>query len=286
MAGPTHNQADERSDPLPQTMLRQEPILTGHFLSGPLYACRRAGGTDDWLLFCVIAGAGRFTHRTGSLFAGPGDLVLLPPRQPHDYRTAETPGTWEFTWAHFHAPPHWLTLLTWPAAAPSVRHLRPDPLVFPELARRLREMHELATGRRHHRHALALNALEATLLRLDEYNAQSPAHRDGQLDARLRTAIDRLCRDLTHPWDVDSLAAVAGLSPSRFAHLFRSELGETPRRFIERTRIARARQLLTGTDLPVQDIASAVGFPDPFNFSKRFHALVGMPPTGARRTER
>ena len=144
-------------------------------------------------------------------------------------------------------------------------------------------MHELATGRRHHRHALALNALEETLLRLDEYNVRSPAHRDGRLDARLSAAIDRLCRDLSHPWDVDALAEVAGLSPSRFAHRFRTELGETPRRFIERTRIARARQLLIGTDLPVQDIASAVGFGDPFHFSRRFHALTGAPPTQARR---
>ncbi len=272
----------------PVRMLRHEPILTGHFMAGPDYGCLRADGTDDWLLFCVEAGQGRFRHRTGELRAGVGDLVLLPPRHRHDYRTAEQTsgllqtGSWTFTWVHFLPLAHWLPLLGWPQVSPGIRHLRPDPIAFPEVARRLREMHELATGRLHHRHALALNALEESLLRLDEFNTSSPAHRDGLLDRRLRCAIDRFCRDLTHPWDIDSLAEIAGLSPSRFAHLFRSELGETPRCFIERTRIQRARQLLVGTELTVQEIASLVGFSDPFHFSKRFHALIGCAPTQTR----
>lgn len=277
------NHADERSDLVPQTMLRQEPILTGHFRAGPAYGCRRPGGTADWLLFCIEQGAGRFSHRTGEFIARAGDLLLLPPRQRHDYHTAENSDQWTFTWVHFLPPPHWLPLLTWPQVAPAIFHVRPDPTAFTNVAQRLRDMHELATGRRHHRHALAFNALEETLLRLDEFNSESPAHRDERLDRRLRLAIDRCCRDLAHPWNIASLADIAGLSPSRFAHIFRTEMGETPRCYLERTRLERARQLLIGTELSVQEIANTVGFPDPFHFSKRFHALLGLAPTQARR---
>ena len=263
----------------PARMLTSQPIRTGHFNAGRSYSCKRWSGTDDWLLFCTVAGAGRFGHAQGSIETTAGELILLAPRHPHDYATATPPGRWEFTWAHFLPAPNWLPWLAWPTEAPGVHRitLGETPL-FATIALRLREMDALATSERHHRFALAQNALEAALLLADEAH---PARLSADNDC-LRRVADAVCADLTRTWTVDKLAHCAQLSASRFAHRFRAEFGETPRRWVERQRIERARQLLAESSDPIHVIAAAVGFSDPFHFTNRFRAATGQAPSKAR----
>jgi AraC family transcriptional regulator of arabinose operon len=286
----------------PETLLAQQPILTGSFAAGPAYACRRWHGSDDWLLFCTTAGSGRFGYAAGSLTTSPGELVLIPPRHLHDYSTAVAP--WEFTWVHFLPRSHWLPLLDWPPAAAAGQGaagqgaagqettglrrlvLGADTAAFAAIAELLERMHDRASGHRHHRWALAYATLEEALLLADEHNPASPAHRAAQSDPRILAAADAVCRDLAAEWDVAAMAAAAGMSASRFAHRFRADLGETPRRWIERRRIERGRELLLATALPIQDIAAAVGFSDPFHFTTRFKALTGAAPRSVRQAFR
>jgi AraC family transcriptional regulator, arabinose operon regulatory protein len=266
------------------SMLHGSPLLTGHFVRHELdYGVVRPSGVSEYLLFCTVAGGGLFRHRGGSFTATAGELTLYDPGITHEYHTDPQLAAWEFTWAHVRPPATWLPLLEWPHEAPGLRRLRPDPAIFPAIAQRLHQMHDLAIGHRHHRLALAMNALEDALLQLDEHNPASPAHRDGRLDPRLRLVLERCSRDLSHPWSIEALAAIADLSPSRFAHLFAASLGESPRRYVERIRLERAHQLLRTTDWPVSRIAETVGFTDPFHFTNRFHAVIGTTPTAARK---
>jgi len=75
------------------------------------------------------------------------------------------------------------------------------------------------------------------------------------------------------------IAAEIGLSPSRFAHLFRSVVGVSPLRFLRQLRIERARQLLEETSLPIKDVMRQSGCTDKSHFSKDFRARFGV---GAR----
>lgn len=263
----------------PERTLAAEPIRTGIFSAGPRYGCKRWSGTDDWLLFCITGGAGRFGHAGGSLVCGPGELVLLSPRHPHDYATATPPGVWEFTWAHFLPPPHWLPWLAWPEVAPGLHRLTlgADP-AFAAIAGRLRDMDQLATSARRQRYALAINALESAVLLADECVRHEVA-----VENRVRQAADTITADVARAWSIADMAIEAGLSESRFAHRFRAEFGETPRRWLERQRIERARQLLHDTSDPIKDIAAAVGFSDPFHFTSRFRAVTGMTPSQIRK---
>jgi len=263
----------------PERMLTEQPIRTGHFIAGPRYSCKRWSGTDDWLLFCTVAGVGRFGHARGSIESQAGELMLLAPRHPHDYATATPPGSWEFTWAHFLPAPHWLPWLAWPTEAPGLHRLvlGTAPL-FASIAARLRDMDALATSERHHRFALAQNALEAALLLADDVHPT----RKTSADDGIRRAANAVCADLTRSWSVEDLAQKANLSATRFAHRFRDEFGETPRRWVERQRIERARQLLTETSDPIHVIAAAVGFADPFHFTHRFRAITGVAPSKTR----
>lgn len=82
------------------------------------------------------------------------------------------------------------------------------------------------------------------------------------------------------------IAEYAGLSPSRFAHRFRDEVGLSPMAWLNRFRIQRAQVLLNTTRRPVAEIARLVGLPDPAHFSRLFHRETGVSPRAYRRHQR
>lgn len=254
--------------------------VTGHFDEGPDYACWRSKGTPDWLLTYTIGGLGRFGHALGEIICKPGELVLLKPGALHDYSVEPRRQSWEFLWVHFHPRTDWLELLSWPEEAPGLMRL--DLAKSPQrklVARRFADAHHLASGSERRREDLAMNALEEVLLWCD---AANPAH-SAPPDARVRAAMDHCCRNLSDDITLTSLSRECGLSPSRLSFLFQQQAGVPPMRYLEHQRLARAKDLLQVTADTVQDIATQVGFADPFYFSMRFHRFTGMSPRSYRR---
>ena len=98
----------------------------------------------------------------------------------------------------------------------------------------------------------------------------------------MRTAIDYICLNYAEPLTVTQIARQCGLSASRFAHLFRSQTGETPQRYLELQRLHRACQLLEFTQEPIREIARQVGFDNPFYFTLRFKRQQGVSPRHLR----
>lgn len=85
---------------------------------------------------------------------------------------------------------------------------------------------------------------------------------------------------------VEFLAEQAFLNVNYFSKLFTAHTGLSPSRFILKTRMEKAKKLLLFTDLPVGQIASSVGFPDPLYFSRAFHRYAGLSPTSFRKEGR
>jgi AraC family transcriptional regulator, arabinose operon regulatory protein len=81
---------------------------------------------------------------------------------------------------------------------------------------------------------------------------------------------------------VADLAALAQLSPSHFAALFRRATGTGVLRYQTRLRMSRARELLDTTDQPIAEIARTLGYTDPFYFSRQFRSVHGTSPSDYR----
>lgn len=252
------------------------PLVTGHFRKGPRYVTYRAQGTRDWLLVYTVSGHGRYGHAGGEYVTQPGDMILLKPGTLHDYGTARGHRQWEPLWAHFIPRPGWLAWLDWPEIAPGILRL---PLANhtsqARISQRFQDVIHLSTGPSRLREPLALNALEEILLWCDLAN---PRHEAAGLDTRISRSLDFICQRFSEPLTVAAIAAQCGLSPSRFAHLFRAQTGETPQRYLELQRLNRARQLLEFTQEPVAAIARQVGFENPFYFTLRFKRHSGASP--------
>jgi AraC-like DNA-binding protein len=98
----------------------------------------------------------------------------------------------------------------------------------------------------------------------------------------LRRAKDLIDRDYAQPLDLDAMAREAGYSRFHFARAFTDAYGETPRRYLTRRRIERAKTLLRTANLSVTEICLLVGFDSLGSFSSRFRSLVGQSPAAYR----
>src|SRR5712691_8917859 len=98
----------------------------------------------------------------------------------------------------------------------------------------------------------------------------------------LRRARDLIDRDYAKPLDLASLAREAGYSKFHFARAFTAVYAETPRAYLTRRRIERAKDLLRTANLNITEVCALVGFESLGSFSSCFKALTGQSPSRYR----
>jgi AraC-like DNA-binding protein len=101
----------------------------------------------------------------------------------------------------------------------------------------------------------------------------------GDVLVHLRRARDHADRHYTEPLDLETLAAVAGMSKYHFQRLFTATYGRSPAAHLSQRRVERAQDLLRATNLTVTEVCHAVGFSSLGSFSTRFRDLVGVSPS-------
>ncbi len=260
--------------------LEYSDFRAGHFKETGKYHTVRENGTRDWLLIYTVNGRGRFAHPEQTLVVREGDAILLPPGSYHDYGLIDSKTPWELLWAHFLPRSDWLPYLAWPETKSGLRQVS----IPQEQARRKAENALKKTASHHcsnrpNRMPFALNALEEAILWIETYSSNKrPVLRDDRLDA----AIDFMIENISSPLSLTLIADEIGLSSSRFSHLFKSAMGVSPMNYIEQIRLSKACELLEFTQRPINEIATAVGFDDPFYFSKRFGKRKGESPRSYR----
>nr|WP_325247959.1 AraC family transcriptional regulator [Amylibacter sp.] len=95
-----------------------------------------------------------------------------------------------------------------------------------------------------------------------DWFAQVIDHIDGHLETALQT---------------DTLAAVAGLSRTRFNAWFRARTGQSPHQWVLHARVTRAKELLL-QDQPLVEVAARTGFSDQAHLNRVFKRITGTPP--------
>jgi transcriptional regulator GlxA family with amidase domain len=79
------------------------------------------------------------------------------------------------------------------------------------------------------------------------------------------------------------VARACDLSRGYFTRAFRETTGTTPYRWLLGERIARARDLLRTTNIPLSELAISCGFADQSHFTRVFTSMVGTTPGHWRR---
>ena len=84
---------------------------------------------------------------------------------------------------------------------------------------------------------------------------------------------------------VTTLAQMVRLSVSHFFRAFRCSFGETPRSYIEKSRMMRGQQLMLNSNFSLAEIALEVGMCDQAHFCRTFRRVVGINPNAWRRKQ-
>ena len=83
---------------------------------------------------------------------------------------------------------------------------------------------------------------------------------------------------------IDEAAAKAFLSPSRFAHLFKQQVGLPFRRYMLWRKLTRA-MVIIGRDRTISTAAHEADFADAAHLTRTFYQMVGLPPSLLMRGE-
>ncbi|MCZ9880969.1 AraC family transcriptional regulator [Arthrobacter sp. B2a2-09] len=226
-----------------------------------IIVCTRGSG------WCQTEG-GRFTVKAGQ-------VIILPPGQPHAYG-ADTADPWTLWWMHVAGQdlPEFLTAAGMTPQAP-VRELSDIYRIVALLTEVIHWMERDSTA------ASLLAAAGAA------WHLMALLASDRTTSDRGGVAVDQATEYLrTHLGEattVAGLAAMARLSTSHFAAQFKERTGYPVLQYQTQLRMARARELLDTTNQSIASVAHSVGYPDSYYFSRKFKEVHGVTPLRYRK---
>lgn len=122
-----------------------------------------------------------------------------------------------------------------------------------------------------------------------------PPHRDGGQvqfierpvppsfeSARIGPLLDAMRGDLGRDWPVARLARHAGMSTRTLLRRFEDAVGTTPARWLLGERLAKARDLLEGSDASIDDVAQLSGFGSAATMRHHFRQSLSTTPAAYR----
>lgn len=243
---------------------------------------------DEFELTLITEGAGtRYVGTTVERYH-PGDLVLLGPGLPHTFASEPYQGAAEAAVTQFRRDflgPDFFALPQFRAVdallARSARGVRFGPR-RPDLRSALAALPRLDP-------AAQTVALLDALRRLAADPAATSITGPGYAPApgsAVRDRVDTVCRHLqrthTEPVCQEDVAALVHMSPTSFSRFFRGAMGRTFTEYVNQLRVETACALLTGSALPVTEVAARSGYRNLSNFNRRFRELKGLRPTEYR----
>lgn len=136
-------------------------------------------------------------------------------------------------------------------------------------------------------HGYAFMAI-AHLMRLIGFLSRAYSELDGddrhvQPVPQISKLLGYMERHFAEPLTVLDLMHVAHMSQTSLMRNFRQMVGHAPIEHLIHLRVARARQLLAQTDLPIGEIARAVGIRDGNYLARQFRRVTGSSPRAYRR---
>ncbi|WP_246287265.1 helix-turn-helix transcriptional regulator [Lacticaseibacillus absianus] len=125
---------------------------------------------------------------------------------------------------------------------------------------------------------LLMRALPNNQVSADHVSAQAAAETPDR-SALAVAASYYLEAHYTEPVTLTDLADHLHVSTAHLSHTFKAVNGVGPMGYMTSLRLNRAQQLLKETALPIKAVASAVGYQDPYYFSRLFKQTFGQAPS-------
>ncbi|WP_235500139.1 AraC family transcriptional regulator [Leifsonia sp. Root227] len=241
---------------------------SGYFPQATSHGRRRTTPIAQAVVIACVEGSGWCETEAGRFPVQKGQVIVLPPRQPHAYGSdTETP--WTLWWFH--------------AAGPDVEaYLAAAGMTAENPVRRPRDLYpvvslmsEVLARMERDSTTTSLNAAAGAAWHALTLLAAERSRSDEAGDV-IEHATEYLRAHLADRVVIPELAAMASLSTSHFSALFKRHVGYPVLQYQTMLRMSRARELLDTTSATVAAIAAEVGYPDSFYFARQFRKVHGM----------
>ena len=120
-------------------------------------------------------------------------------------------------------------------------------------------------------------AIDVTVARLVQRKVQPP-----EPSVRMELAIRWMAQNIAEPHPISALCEYLQVSPATLTRMFQSQHGESPATYHQRLKMARAQELLETGRFSVKEIAYALGYKHPNDFSRAFKQFIGKSPKSCR----
>lgn len=107
-------------------------------------------------------------------------------------------------------------------------------------------------------------------------------HEKNSLDEKIRAYIDA---NVYNELSLDIIAEHFGITKMHVIRVFKQKFGDTPMQYLAQKKIGIARSLLTGTVMPIREIADILRYSNTQHFSTSFRTAVGCTPNQFRQKQ-
>ena len=255
------------------------PTDAGYFPRAAGHWRERSEGVGQAIFIYCVRGSGwcEIAGERHSIHAG--EVLVIPPHTAHAYGS-DGKNPWTIHWFHAQGKSlaSFLTELNVPTVRPVV-FLGDDAQVLAIFEEVLDILENGYTPQQMIHAAHALAHLLAVMIRHRHENWRE------QPDARqkINRTLAYMKEHLGQPLRLDRLAAMANLSRSRYAALFKAQTDFAPIDYFIRLRMHQACQWLDTTNFSVKAIANRLGYDDPLYFSRVFRSVNEVSPIEYRR---
>jgi AraC-like DNA-binding protein len=229
------------------------------------YSMVRTDLSGSYLLAC-FGGHGQILLDGRWQNLGVGMACLAPPHVLLAFR-AVPKVSWRFCWVRYQQPRDQKPIIS--ASSPALARFDAGPLRAAISGLWLETQSPVAPATTAH----WVEIIHTYVLRFAQ-----PWH----VDDRLRHLWKNVSDHLAEPWNLDRLSRQCHFSSEHLRRLCHQEIGRSPMHQVTYLRMERAAKLLITTPDKIESIAAAVGYSNPFVFSRTFKKWIGWPPSNYR----
>lgn len=255
-------------------------VFYGQEKTSPGYAYGGNNVRDCYILHYITEGKGSFASAGKQMTTlTAGDAFLLPKSVPCFYQADKT-DPWSYFWIG----------LSGIYAREIFGRSRFDEKYYlhqiqtSEFAQTLTKL--FATLKKPHslKNALASESLLYQMFYhlLNEYPNVKQTHKVNST-ITFKQAVQYLKQNYQNGCNISDVCANLHISRSYLHNLFKKNLAISPQQYLLHLRLSHAQKLLTQTDYALEQIATLVGYKDPFTFSKAFKRSFNQSPLAYRK---
>lgn len=239
---------------------------------------------DFYHLHIILSGTGRLITKAGTFYPHFGQMFLLKDNECVEY-IADEKDPWSYCWVTYSGTEA-KKISDRIGFTDGVYCLdsKTEAKNFYELICRMHEKPEMNYINDLRRRGILLEFLSMALEATDDNSKRLRRRLEHSSDMYVKKALDFIHYNYA-TIGVCDIVEYIGFTRSYFTTIFKKHVGISPCDYLLQYKLNKGCEILSTTNLSIQEIATQVGYENPLNFSRAFHNAFGCSPTEYRQSE-